>query len=141
MSAVRKIEPRHVHPRSQQAVDHPRRTTRWPNGADNFGVPKTHEFFVDKLSFAFLFPNGMRPVRLPFPTSRPFASLLPYLVIANSATMWTSTSTPLLNAASGILSSSPCILFKSSSASGNGTRPYAWTLWSLNCEESVAQVD
>src|SRR5260370_6590798 len=70
-----------------------------------------------------------------------FPALQNYLATANSETIRASASTPLLNDAIEMRSSSPCMRFKSSSVTGNGHKPYACTLCKRNFAESVAHVD
>ena len=45
MRAVREIQPRYVHSRVQQPVDHPRRTARRSDRAHNFGMTEAHAPF------------------------------------------------------------------------------------------------
>src|SRR5260370_6745455 len=121
--AVRKIEPRHVHPRVHQAVNHPRRTARRPDRAHYFGMTKTHTLFCGNYSQLLLFFTGRQFTTTVFFQSSRFAASLPYRATANSAMTRDNTSTPLVKDASGIRSSFPCIRRKSSSVSGNGRNP------------------
>src|SRR5437016_3716389 len=120
---VGKIEPRHVHPRAQQTINHPRQTARRSDGADNLGMTKTHALFCSNNSRLLVWFTGRRRETIVFFESSRFASLLPYRATTNSAMTRASTSTPLVKDASGIRSSSPCIRRKSSSVSGNGVKP------------------
>ncbi len=56
--AMRKIQTRHVHPRAQQAVNHPRRTARRPDRAHNFGMTETHASFDGTDCRMLLFSTG-----------------------------------------------------------------------------------
>ena len=199
MRPMRKIQPRHIHPRLDQPLNHPSRRSSRPNRANNLRMSKRHSRSHQPLVIAVILneasrrlsarsllcgrvglrsegsqrsthpkPQLLTPLRhpeLPKPTchqrslprgrllglntqnqTRPTNFPFPiyffrYRVTANSATILASTSIPFTNDASGIRSSFPCILCKSSAVSGNGHNPYDCTLCSRNCAESVAHGD
>src|SRR5258708_37194013 len=121
--ALQKIAPRHVHPRAQQAVNHPRRTARRPDCAHYFGMTKTHALFCGNDSQLLLFFTGRQFTTTVFFQSSRFAASLPYRATTNSAITRDNASTPLVKDAPPIRSSFPCIRRKSSSVSGNARNP------------------
>ncbi len=91
MSAVRKIQPRHIHPRLQQLFDHAAAIC-WP------------------ARWCRLFLNGEKSREVIAPRKIPRRCA-------------PSHQSPLVNDASGMRSSSPCMRWYSSSVKGKGTNP------------------
>jgi len=58
VGTMRKIQPRHVHARAQQAVNHLGRTARRTDGAHYFGMTETHASFKGTDCRLFLFFTG-----------------------------------------------------------------------------------
>src|SRR3981081_276870 len=95
--AVRKIEPRHVHPRAQQAVNHPRRIARRPDRAHYFGMTKAHALSRGNISPLFLLSTGRLVTTAVFFQSSRFDSSLSYLATANCALTRATPSPPFGN--------------------------------------------